>query len=166
MTADLTTTINEWIATFQKYSLEKICQQPAPGKWSLGQVGLHLIADSHFYLERIHACLHENANQDKTATPFARKLFANNAFPDVEIVGDPANDLIPQPGSKDELIKDFMGLRDAFGQIAAQALDLKNTGKSLHPGLGYFDAAQWYRFADIHMRHHLRQKKKIEATLE
>jgi hypothetical protein len=39
-------------------------------------------------------------------------------------------------------------------------------GKTKHPGLGYFSAHEWLQFADMHFRHHLRQKKRIDDFLE
>jgi hypothetical protein len=41
-----------------------------------------------------------------------------------------------------------------------------STGKSRHPGLGYFNAGEWLRFIEMHMRHHLRQKERIDAFLK
>ena len=38
-------------------------------------------------------------------------------------------------------------------------------GKAKHPGLNYLNASEWLQFADMHMRHHLRQKKRIDDFL-
>ena len=35
-------------------------------------------------------------------------------------------------------------------------------GKTQHPGLGYFNATEWLQFATMHLRHHFKQKKRIE----
>jgi len=39
-------------------------------------------------------------------------------------------------------------------------------GKTKHPGLLYFNAGEWLQFATIHLRHHLRQKKRIDTLLQ
>jgi len=39
-------------------------------------------------------------------------------------------------------------------------------GKTKHPGLHYFSATEWLQFAEMHFRHHLRQKKRIEDFLK
>ncbi|HEV9036934.1 MAG TPA: hypothetical protein VGQ51_09945 [Puia sp.] len=39
------------------------------------------------------------------------------------------------------------------------------TGKTRHPGLHYFNSLEWLQFAEMHMRHHFRQKKRIDACL-
>lgn len=36
--------------------------------------------------------------------------------------------------------------------------------KSKHPRLGYLNAAQWLRFIEIHLKHHLKQLKRIEKS--
>ena len=34
-----------------------------------------------------------------------------------------------------------------------------------HPVAGFLNAQQWYAFSEMHMRHHLRQLKRIEKQL-
>jgi len=36
--------------------------------------------------------------------------------------------------------------------------------KTPHPRLGYLNAKQWLRFIEIHLKHHLKQIKRIEKT--
>jgi hypothetical protein len=35
-----------------------------------------------------------------------------------------------------------------------------------HPGLYHFSANEWYQFAEMHFRHHVRQKKRIDDYLK
>jgi hypothetical protein len=39
-------------------------------------------------------------------------------------------------------------------------------GKTKHPGLGFFNANEWLQFAEMHLRHHLKQKERIEEFLK
>jgi len=39
-------------------------------------------------------------------------------------------------------------------------------GKSKHPGLGFFSASEWFQFAEMHLRHHLKQKERIDRFLQ
>jgi hypothetical protein len=34
-----------------------------------------------------------------------------------------------------------------------------------YPFLGYLNAAEWYTIAGLHMKHHLRQKRKLDKFL-
>ncbi|MGY0039102.1 hypothetical protein [Pedobacter sp. NJ-S-72] len=36
--------------------------------------------------------------------------------------------------------------------------------KTRHPRLGYLNAEQWFRFTEIHLKHHLKQLKRIEKS--
>jgi hypothetical protein len=53
-------------------------------------------------------------------------------------------------------------MRELARQIPASPFK----GRTRHPGLGYFDAAEWFRFAGMHFRHHARQKKRIDEFLQ
>jgi hypothetical protein len=49
--------------------------------------------------------------------------------------------------------------------IATASLQ-KRIGKTKYPGLNYFTAKEWLQFAGIHLRHHLKQKKRIDDFLK
>jgi hypothetical protein len=38
-------------------------------------------------------------------------------------------------------------------------------GKAMHPGLHYLSAREWLQFSEMHFRHHLRQKERLDAFL-
>ncbi|UYQ95705.1 DinB family protein [Chitinophaga horti] len=50
-------TIDRWTGFLPGYSLEQLCQRPHPGSWSSGQVYLHLIQDTRFFVEQMEAAL-------------------------------------------------------------------------------------------------------------
>ncbi len=39
-------------------------------------------------------------------------------------------------------------------------------GKSLHPGFRYLAADEWLQLAEMHLRHHFRQKTRIDDFLK
>ena len=47
-----------------------------------------------------------------------KEMFRNNAFPDERLKGAASNSRIPQPKSKEELLKQFMDLRMAMNDKA------------------------------------------------
>ncbi|MDB5279911.1 MAG: DinB family protein [Ferruginibacter sp.] len=53
-----------------------------------------------------------------------------------------------------------------MNDLAARIAASKFKGKTKHPGLDYFSATEWLQFVDIHFRHHLRQKKRIDDFLK
>jgi DinB superfamily len=159
------TTVDLWIQAVEQNTFEQICAKPSPTSWSLGQVCMHLIAETSHYLKQIHICLSTDANANKEMTVHAKSMFRNNEFPNELIEGPPSNANTLQPPSKEELLKAFLKLKDELNQAATLLSASTSLGKTKHPGLHYFSAREWLQFADMHMRHHLRQKKRIEEFL-
>jgi hypothetical protein len=93
-------------------------------------------------------------------------MFENNCFPDAVLEGPPENATTKQPDSKEQLLKDLVNLKH---EIRATGILISTSvfkGKTKHPGLLYFNAAEWFQFAEMHFHHHLRQKKRIDRFLE
>lgn len=159
-------TIGKWIGYLDNYSLETLCRRPQTGAWSLGQVYVHIIEDTWFFVEQIKACLQLNdANSEKEMHKNAKAMFEKNAFPDMALE-NPNNDPdLRQPQSKDELLQGLIAIKQEVNQLAASAVFQHSTGKTQHPGLLFFNATEWLQFAEMHMRHHLRQKKRIDDIL-
>ena len=65
-----------------------------------------------------------------------------------------------------EWIKD--SLKQMVQDMKELAVILEKTKviqKAKHPALGYLTADEWFQFCEIHLRHHLRQKARIEKEL-
>ena len=163
---DIATTIDGWINGLQQYSYAALCAQPSPGSWSAGQVYMHLISDTGYYTEQVKICLSANDNATEEASAFTKTIFMNNDFPDERIEGPPSNAGIPQPYSKEQLFTGLQHIKDEMTTLAIQIETGAYRGKTKHPGLGYFSAAEWLRFAVIHFRHHTRQQKRISNFLK
>jgi hypothetical protein len=92
-------------------------------------------------------------------------MLANNEFPDATIEGPDTNTAIAQPSSTHELKNALLQLKDEISRLAILVSDSSHRGKTKHTGLGYFSTYDWLQFADMHFRHHLRQKKRIDDFL-
>ena len=166
MLTDFNHAINIWINALEHYSFSELCAKPAPNSWSLGQVYIHLIDDTNYYLEQIRLCTSANDNAMEEAAPFAKKMFVTNEFPDERIEGAPTNINMPQPLSKEDLRISLMNLKEALYQADILINTSPSNGKTKHPGLDYFSAKEWFQFSDMHFRHHLRQKNRIDNFLK
>lgn len=159
-------TIQQWIDQLDHYSIEMLHQRPQADSWSLGQVYVHIIEDTTFYLEQIKAALLlKNRNAEKSMRSRARVMFEDNDFPDMALE-NPFNDInLRQPQSKDELLQALIFIKDEVNSIFDK-IDLSTAnGKTEHPGFAFFNAFEWLQFGEMHMRHHLRQKKRIDERL-
>lgn len=158
-------TIDIWINYLHDYTLDMLCRKPGENSWSLGQVYLHIIADTAWFVEQMDNCLRlSNANSEKDMHENAKAIFANNAFPDA-LLENPSNDPgSRQPKDKEEL---FRGLTDIKQEVNdLYAVDHPQAdGKTEHPGFHFFNSLEWLQFAEMHMRHHLRQKQRIDEQL-
>ena len=81
------------------------------------------------------------------------------------IEGPESNNFTPQPENCESIKAGLVNLKNQFFLIKQLLLLKKISGKKKHPGLGYFNAEEWFQFAEIHLRHHLHQKNKIELHL-
>jgi hypothetical protein len=159
-------TIDTWIVCLDDYSLPMLCRIPAPGSWSLGRMYIHIIEDTNWFVEQIRTTLLTSDNAGKDMNDIAKMIFKNNELPD-RALANPNN--IPdtrQPKSKVELSQELLSIKAKVNELC-RTYDLSSAkGKTLHPGFLYFTAAEWLQFADMHMRHHFRQKKRIDALLQ
>ena len=162
---DFNHTIDIWITELEPYNFSQICHKSSPETWSLGQVIMHLIAETNFYLQQIKICLCGNENSNEEAASNGKMMFIKNSFPDQIIEGPASNMLVQQPQSKTQLLGSFKDLKDSFNEVNASILKSPYHGKTKHPGLGYFNASEWLQFAEMHLRHHLKQKERIDHFL-
>lgn len=162
---DFNHSIDAYIIELERYTFAQLCSKPSPTSWSLGQMYLHLIADTRFYLVQIIICVANNEHAADQASPHAKAMFARNEFPDEFIEGAPSNAYIPQPESMEQLRNELLRLKAEMNAAEVLISESPFTGKTKHPGLHYFNASEWLQFADMHFRHHLRQKKRIDDFL-
>ncbi|MDE3249774.1 MAG: DinB family protein [Bacteroidota bacterium] len=157
--------VTEWLVFLKSYSLAALQYKPQPAQWSIGQLYLHLIGDTTFYLDQAAACFEDAAHINESCNEFAQKILSDNAFPDIQIEGHPNNQFIPQPGSKQVLQNELEAIGRRARMLAERYATHPIEGKSLHPGFGYLSLPQWLQLAALHFNHHLRQKQRLDALL-
>jgi hypothetical protein len=159
-------TIDIWIKALEGYGYDQLTARPSPASWSIGQVYMHLLEDTSYYIEQILVCVTNIDHASDQATSAGKIMLLNNDFPDELLEGSPANAYMPQPEGEEQLMKDLLNLKAEMNNAAVLISQSKVQGKARHPGLGYFSANEWLQFAEMHLRHHLRQKKRIDTFLE
>jgi hypothetical protein len=142
----------------------QFAQTPPLGGWSASEVYDHIFDASLLSLKALNECLEgRGANR---STPFVSKMILFfGAFP---------------PGIRFKTPKILEGrvkvitkeeaadlIRQFSGELEAMRLKIGRSNpkvKSKHPRLGYLNADQWLRFIGIHLRHHLKQLKRVEKS--
>ena len=159
-------TIDRWIKELKEYDFKQLCAKPSSNSWSMGQVGMHLIENTNYFIEQIKICMATDDNANEEASPEAKQMFQNNDFPNEILEGPPSNLKTPQPQSKEALLSGLKNLKNEIDSVAVLISASQFKGKTKHPGLNYFNASEWFQFSEMHFRHHLRQKKRIDEFLK
>lgn len=157
--------IDLWIGELQRYDLQTLRTNPAPDRWSVGQVYMHLIEATQHFLKQARRCTVTDDNATGEASPHAAGMFELNSLPDQLIKGPPSNQRTPQPEDKEHVERALLALKDDVKEVSRLIAETGTKGKVKHPGLNYLNAAEWFQFAEMHLRHHLRQKKRIDDFL-
>ena len=97
---------------------------------------------------------------------FAKPMFLANEFSDKRLDGPPQNASTPQPGSKEEIRDGLQKVKLEIDEASKPMASSTFEGKCRHFALGYLSAGQWLQLADMHLRHHLRQKSRIDSYLK
>ena len=163
---DFKKTIDIWIKDIDELSYEQLCKKPTQNSWSLGQVCVHLTDATNYFLKQSVICLSRNDNSNEEMKPNAKVMFRNNEFPNEFIEGPPSNGFTHQPNSKEEILSSFAKLKESIVYVEGQISKSTFKGKTKHPGLDYFSASEWLRFAEMHFRHHFRQRDRIKVFLK
>ena len=158
-------TINIWIKELSEYSMEQLSFQPNEG-WSLGQVHQHVLDESNWYNSQLSQALEDDKHIEIEMTSAGQEIFMRGSFENKRIIGDPLiSENVKQPATIQQLISDFQKLKLDTNLLWDAIISENHLGKSEHPGLGYFNAKEWLMYSEMHLRHHMRQKARIEMLL-
>lgn len=176
-------TVSVYIQELDRYSLEQLLWKPATDEWSLGQMYMHLIQSAQFMqLRNVSlslAPIDDPAVPAEAKTKLGEELFATGSFPPDRVKVPASPQYTPsQPESKEQLVE---GLRDtvrrmaeiepavasAFDQttqVGSDAEDCAIRQRVVHPRLGGLNALEWFCLVEMHYRHHMLQKKRLELA--
>ena len=160
-------TIDKWVSDLRHYDLYQLLAKPAATSWSMGQLYRHLIEETNWYFDQIELCFGSIENSMQTMNESAKSMFQDNSFPDEIIKGDPfISEHVKQPADCQSLQVDFQKIKSDANEFWFKIENTPTLGKSAHPGLGFLNAPEWFQYAEMHMRHHLKQKDRIDTFLK
>jgi hypothetical protein len=157
-----------WLASLDDYSEEKFARKPDADSWSIGQVYNHLVSGTRLYhLQQIAQCLESRETERKAGKKLPGKLtFLLGSFLPVRIKVPPSDAYTPkQPASKEAMrtgLEKLMRMMRETEQKLAGASEIPATN---HPALGALNAREWFQLIEMHFRHHLRQKVRLDRWL-
>ena len=149
-----------------KYDLEQLRQIPADGVWSLAQMYDHVIVVADEYLDEAEACAAAEPVQGRGKTEFGEKLFREGGFPPVKIrLPDEMNQPPDNSGTSASLLERLVQLERSMRELGEKLDKIQPDLKTEHVGFGWLSAMEWHELAEMHFRHHLRQKGELEERL-
>lgn len=159
-------TVMFWQNALENYTEEDLSAKENETSWSLGQVYEHLTSMSKRILALAERLNHgdDNSHEEKTANGI--NTFKENSL-GVKKIHSPANATSPpkQTENKAELAKDLVYLKQRFSELCDATNNSMHKGKHNHPILGFLNAKEWLQFIEMHFRHHVHQKERIDEFL-
>ena len=162
-------TAKYYLKELDYYGKNQFKNKPSEKEWSIGQLYDHLINGTYAYhLKQIENCLHQKGGSETGEKKFKGKmLFFLKSFPNIRIKGISTALYEPeQPDSpvkvKDDLYKFIKAMHQAAKNIDALS---PSKYKVLHPSLGMLTAEEWYMLIEMHFRHHLKQKSRLDEIV-
>lgn len=159
--------LSTWENALDSYSESGFVRQPAPGAWSIGQVYIHLIGSAkRYHLRQIEACLSgdDHARAHKSFAGYLTYLLGGMLPVRIKVPPSPQY-TPPQPESIEQVRNMIPALREQMAATAGLISQPHGKGKIAHPAFGFLNALEWFSLIGMHFRHHLRQKKRIDAFL-
>ena len=154
----------------EKYNDEPFVKRPDVDQWSMGELYNHLLLAGNWQIAMVNKCIAKDGGRDGGSKTFAGLW----VFQFGSILGKQKNVSIKKKyppeipkkvaDVKDKLLKLIKDMNIMNSEvISLEKKQLKYTVK--HPRFGELNAHDWYRFSQIHFKHHRSQKKRIEEFL-
>ena len=129
---------------------------------------IHLINSTlSFHLQQVKTCLENKEHSEKKKNFKGIMTYTIlGSFPPIKIKVPPSEFYSPlQPESKAQIIKGLSKVKTEM-ELTLPKLETEKQGKTNHPGFSYLNGNEWYRLIEMHFRHHLRQKARIDKYLK
>jgi len=135
---------------------------PPDGGWSYAEVYSHILQATLGSIIALERCTHDNC-KPTTHGPnlFGKIILFTGLFPRVN-VPEKVNAKMPATKiDKEEARNLIVKCRMRLDEIVPLIKKSSPGSRHKHPRLGMLNAKQWLKFIRIHLKHHLKQLKRI-----
>ncbi|UHA75578.1 DinB family protein [Paenibacillus sp. 481] len=148
------------------YTFEQLVKKPSAQQWSLGEMYNHIIETGLLQIAALKKCVDAPKMPGATKTWKGKVVFMLGSIPPIRAkVPESAEHTAFQPTSKEELKERLQAFAQEMRDLAPQLEKIDSDRKVEHPYFGHINAIEWYDHILMHVRHHLRQKKRLDAWL-
>ncbi|MGL4631182.1 MAG: hypothetical protein ACRCVT_08255 [Leadbetterella sp.] len=147
----------------EKYTQEQFFFKHSEEVWSLAEMYHHVLGSAKNYsLKNAINCINKQEGQiGGDLSPNGASILAAGGLPQIKIKNP-----IPSKMEVNEVGYYKNKTQELISELEIKAeIVLADDGsyKISHPILGFLSAIQWIQFIEMHNRHHLTQKKELEA---
>lgn len=159
---------NRWLQEVRGFTAETFVRS-APGEWSAAQVADHICKTTHKCLDMAEQCC--EGQGEKGHSGFGPALFSlMGAFPPVKLRIKNPPEAVAAIYTPEQITPEAAAekLLEAELRMRTVLLKIKKADpafRAKHWAGGWFNAAQWYQNAEMHIKHHFRQLKRIKKQL-
>ena len=161
-------TAGVWLASLSQYSEEQFAKKPNADSWSIGQVYNHLVVSARLYhLQQIAQCIKGKHTELNVRKKFPGKLtFFLGSIPPMRIKVPPSETYTPkQPPNIETMKTSLEKLIKIMRETEQKLSGASEIPKTAHPAFGFLNAREWFHMIEMHFRHHLRQKIRLDRFL-
>lgn len=152
-----------WLKELDFYGNNQFKKKVTPNGWTIGQIYDHLLMYSQeVHIKAIQECLakkHIDPKERKTFNGFVQ--YAYGSYLPFKHKSNPYKEP-GQPLSTEKVKDDFYRFLKLLYKVAKEIDYKKPAAKVKHPKLGYLSAQEWFQLIEMHFRHHIKQKKKLD----
>lgn len=157
------------ISEAKKYSPEEFAKSPAKDEWSMAQVYHHIALVTDQCLANAKLCAQGKGKRKSIAVgPAIFELMGS--FPPIKLKIKKVPEQVKHLYHPENITIEtaITRLEQSIRKMDTAIPMIDKADKSMraeHWAGGWFNARQWYHSAEMHIRHHLRQKKRLDKFL-
>ncbi len=158
--------VEQYETLLQEVSEETFTKSPAQGGWSYSETFSHIFQSNLGSLIAVEKCFLKTGVFDEKRTNWKvwAILFLGRLPPGKFKAPERLTSMV-KTLSKEEAANLIIKFRRRLTELKDKVEKADKHQKIKHPRLGLLNARQWWRFIEIHTRHHTRQLKRIKKKL-
>lgn len=159
-----------WIKALSEYSDSEFIMKPSANEWSMSQVYNHIILVSKACIERSKLCMEGKGELGHSG--FGPALFCfMGSFPPIrlkikEIPFGLESIYNPIEISKQSAESELILVLNEMKAVSERLVISDSNMRLKHWAGGWFNANQWFHSAEMHLKHHFRQKKRLDNSIK
>ena len=159
--------MENYSAMLETLSEEEFQQTPPGEGWSYSEVYSHVLQSNLGSLIAAEKCINGTAERSSGGIHWlAGLILFAGIFPPGRIKAPARIAAMVKKTSREEARNLIVRFHSRLRQVAPAIPKASPDRKVMHPRLGLLSAAQWFRFMQIHTRHHEKQLRRISRAFE